>query len=280
MAKKTLNELGQRFKKLALTAKQYTDDHVNANEVKLFVKGTANTGFLKTYILAKGADTALNAGGDIDNAYKIGEIDIPKDFLVKSGKMLTVVAGTGANDGKWMVTEENGSAVATQYEAPAGVTAAGQWMDLVVNTKGDTEAETDTHICFDVTKLVDVYTNGDGLNLSNGQFSIKLNATASGLAVDGNGLTIGIDSSNANGLAITASGLKLTTATTTAAGAQSAADKLLQDQMRSDLTLMTSGEIISWFGYDPANMTVADTSEKELADAFAAATFADSLTDE
>ena len=43
---------------------------------------------------------------------------------------------------------------------------------------------------------------------------------------------------------------------------------------------MTSGEIISWFGYDPANMTVADTSEKELADAFAAATFADSLTDE
>lgn len=278
MAKKTLNELGLRFKKLALTAKQYTDDHVNANEVKLFVKGTANTGFLKTYILAKGADTAL-VSGDIPAANKIGEIDIPKDFLVKSGKMLTVVAGTGANEGKFMVTEENGSAV-TEYEAPAAVTAAGQWIDLVVNTKGTTEAETDAHLCFDVTKLVDVYTNGNGLNLSNGQFSIKLNATASGLDVDGNGLTIAIDATNANGLAITASGLKLTTATQSAAGAQSAADKQLEDEMRSDLTLMTNGEIISWFGYNPANMTVADTSEKELADAFAAADFSDSLTDE
>ena len=50
--------------------------------------------------------------------------------------------------------------------------------------------------------------------------------------------------------------------------------------MRSDLTLMTNGEIISWFGYDPSKMSTADTSEKELADAFAAADFADSLTDE
>ena len=279
MAKKTLNELGQRFKKLAMTAKQYTDDHVNANEVKLFVKGTANTGFLKTYILAKGADTVL-VSGDIPAANKIGEIDIPKDFLVKSGKMLTVVAGTGANEGKFMVTQENGTDVATPYEAPAAVTAAGQWIDLVVNTKGTTEAETDAHLCFDVTKLVDVYTAGNGLNLDNGQFSIKLNATASGLSVDGDGLTIAIDASNANGLAITASGLKLTTATQSAAGAQSAADKQLEDEMRSDLTLMTNGEIISWFGYDPSKMSTADTSEKELADAFAAADFADSLTDE
>lgn len=278
MAKKTLSELGLRFKKLALTAKQYTDDHVNANEVKLFVKGTANSGFLKTYILAKGADTAL-VSGDIPAANKIGEIDIPKDFLVKSGKTLTVVAGSGTNAGKWMVTEENGASV-TQYEAPSAVTKAGQWIDLVVNTKGDAEAEADSHLCFDVTKLLDVYTNGDGLNLQNGQFSIKLKAATSGLAVNGDGLSVVIDATNANGLAVTSSGIKLNTASQTAAGAMSAADKLLEDQMRSDLQLTTNAEIISWFGYNPANLTVAGTSEKALNDAFNAADFADSITEE
>lgn len=274
MAKKTLSELGLRFKKLAVTAKQYTDDKVGDCEVKLFVKGSANTGFLKTYILAKGADTTL-VDGDVPAAQKIGEIDIPKDFLVKSGKMLTVVD----QGGTLMVTEENGTAV-TPYAAPAAVTAAGQWIDLVVNTKGTTEAEADAHLCFDVTKLVDIYTNGDGLNLNNGVFSVKLNATASGLSVDGNGLTIAIDAINANGLAITASGLKLTPASQSAAGAQSAADKLQQDQIRSDFALLTNGEIISWFGYNPANMAVEGTSEKALADTFNAAGFADSITDE
>lgn len=274
MAQKKLSELAQRLKKLATTSKQYADEKVSAIEPKLFVKGTANQGYLKTYIIAKGADTKL-IDGDVPSEKKIGEIDIPKDFLVKDAKMLTVVN----QDGALLVTEENGVAV-SPYPAPAPITSAGHWADLVVNTKGDAEAETASHLCFDLTKLVDVYTNGDGLNLSNGVFSIKLKSSNSGLAVDATGLSISIDATNANGLVITANGLKLNKATQSSAGAQSAEDKLLEDQIRSDIQLMSTEEIISWFGYDPTKITTEGTAEKALNDIFTKSDFADSITPE
>lgn len=232
MAKKELKELAMRFKKLGVTAKQYTDDKALEQEIKLFTKGTANTGFLKTYILAKGHDTTLT-GGDVAAAQKIGEIDIPRDFLVKSAKLLLVEAGTGANEGKLMVIKEDGAAVQTPYEAPAGVTAAGQWMDLEVNTKGSDEADAvSQHVCMDVSTLVKTYISGNGIDINDNVVSIQF------------------DTTNANGLALTVNGLKLNLATASTAGAQSAADKQLQDEMRSDLALMTNAEIGSWFGYD------------------------------
>ena len=254
MSKKKLSQVEQKIKKTGLIAKKYTDDQVLASQLKKYEKATPNTGYLKTIILSAAAN-ATDAAADQNRI----EIDIPKDFLVKSGKMLTVVAGTGDNVGKFMVTEEDGAAVATPYEAPSAVDAAGQWIDLVINTKENDE--TASHLVFNVSKLVDVYTAGNGLNLNNGVFSIKLkqvnSADASGLEVTSDGLAIKIDSSNANGLAITAAGLKLALAVAStngaggSAGAMSAADKekLNKALTSDDIALLSDAEIGSWFGY-------------------------------
>ena len=242
MSKKKLSALELKLKKLGVLAKSYTDAVAAAGSVNLIEKATANTGYLKTYILAKG----VSAESAVTNDNKIGEIDIPKDFLVKSGKLLSVVAGTGDNTGKWMVTAENGTAV-TAYEAPTGVTAAGQWIDLTINSQaGDATAD---HVCINATQLVDIYTAGNGLSLSQGAFSVQLGT-------------------NANGLSVSANGLELAVATSSTAGAMSAADKAKLDNLYA---LLTDAEIASWFGY-AANSDMVTTTLPAVSD--------DSLTDE
>ena len=257
MAKLTLKAIGVLLKKIAYIAKQYTDFKISANSVHLYEKATANTGYLKTYILS----TALTLAG-VTAGNTIGEIDIPKDLLVNSGKLLTVEAGEagGTWEGKLVVVAENGTALesANYYEAPDTILAAGSWIDLVINTvAGDGTA---SHVSFNVSQLIDIYTAGNGIDLANGAFSIKLNATASGLQVDANGLAIKVNSSNANGLSITASGLELALAHAADQAnnieAQSGAitgafkgqlDKNLDDY---DATLLTNAELASWYGYD------------------------------
>lgn len=279
MANLSLKALGIILKKVATLAKKYTDLQISANSINLYVKATANTGYLKTYIISTAKSLA-----EVTPQNTIGEIDIPKDFLVKSSKLLTVVAGEGADEGKWMVTEENNVAVAEPYEAPAAVTGAGKWIDLAVNTvEGD---ETAQHICVDLSSFIDIYTNGNGIDLNNKVFSIKLNATASGLMVDANGLAINIDSANANGLAITAEGLKLGLAQAStngaggANGAMSAQDKehldgLVEDM---DLTLLTDAEIASWYDYDITG-TPAEGSDAAAVKAAIEGVSTDSITD-
>lgn len=271
MGKLTLKALGVLLKKAVVAVKKYIDLKISANSVHIFEKATANTGYLKTYIVTTAASlaavTALNT---------IGEIDIPKDLLLKSSKLLTVEAGTGANEGKYMVTKEDNVAV-TAYEAPVAVTGVGSWIDLVVNTvAGD---ETAQHICVDLSSFIDIYSNGNGIDLNNKQFSIKLNATASGLTVDSNGLAINIDSSNANGLSITANGLKLALASQSSAGAMSAADKTNLDGLVDDmdLDLITDAEIASWLGYDITGTPTGDAAEVKTA---LEGVSSDSITDE
>lgn len=272
MGKLSLKALGVLLKKAVVAVKKYIDLKISANSVHIFEKATANSGYMKTYIVTTAASlaavTALNT---------IGEIDIPKDFLLKDSVQLTVVEGTGANEGKFMVTEEDNVAVATPYEANSQVNAAGSWLDLIVNTQaGD---ETAVHQLINLSKFIDIYTNGLGLNLSNKAFSIKLNATASGLSVDADGLKIFIDSSNANGLAITANGLKLAQATQSAAGAMSAADKANLDGLVEDmdLDLITNAEIASWLGYDITGTPTGDAAEVKTA---LEGVSSDSITDE
>lgn len=274
MGKLTLKALGVLLKKAVVAVKKYIDLKINANSVHIFEKSTANTGFLKTYVVTTAASlaavTALNT---------IGEIDIPKDFLLKDSVQLTVVEGTGDNVGKFMVTEEDNVAVATPYEANAQVNAAGSWLDLIVNTQaGD---ETAVHQLINLSKFIDIYSNGLGLNLTNKAFSIKLNATASGLFVDADGLKIFIDSNNANGLAITADGLKLALATQSAAGAMSATDKTNLDGLVEDmdLTLISNAEIASWLGYDITG-TPAEGSEAAQVKTALEGVSSDSITDE
>ena len=276
MTKKVLTASELKQKKQSHLAKKYIDLQLAANKLNKYEKGTANTGYLKTIILSSAKTLAL-AEADANRI----EIDIPKDFLVKSGKshLLTVVAGTGANVGKYMVTKVDSAAVAEPYEAPATVTGAGQWMDLVINTKDSAQGtETDEHLSINITELVDVYTAGNGLQLDNKVFSIKLkqvsNADASGLEVSADGLAIKIDSNNANGLAITADGLKIALATSTSAGAMSAADKKNLDQ-----ELLTDAEMASWFGWDITGTPEAG-SDEEAVKTMLQNISSDSITDE
>ena len=274
MGKLTLSALAVLIKKSVIGVIKYIDLKINANSVHIFEKASANNGYLKTYVVTTAASlaavTALNT---------IGEIDIPKDFLLKDSVQLTVVEGTGDNEGKFMVTEEDNVAVETPYEANAQVNAAGSWLDLTVNTQaGD---ETAVHQLINLSKFIDVYSNGLGLNLSGKTFSIKLNATASGLYVDVDGLKILVDPNNANGLDITAAGLKLALATQSAAGAMSAEDKgnldgLVEDM---DMTLATDAEIASWMGYDITG-TPAVGSEAAQIKAALEGVSSDSITDE
>lgn len=274
MGKLTLSALAVLIKKSVIGVIKYIDLKINANSVHIFEKATANNGYLKTYVVTTAASqaavTALNT---------IGEIDIPKDFLLKDSVQLTVVEGTGANEGKFMVTEEDNVAVETPYEANAQVNAAGSWLDLIVNTQaGD---ETAVHQLINLSKFIDVYSNGLGLNLSGKTFSIKLNATASGLYVDVDGLKILVDPNNANGLDITAAGLKLALATQSAAGAMSATDKTNLDGLVEDMdmALATDAEIASWMGYDITG-TPAVGSEAAQIKAALEGVSSDSITDE
>ena len=121
---------------------------------------------------------------------QVGEkINIPKDFLVNSADILEV-------------EEEN-----QPYD---GAQVGDLYIDFVINSKG--ADDTATHIYLPVNELVDAYTGGNGIEVS----------TA-------NVISAKIDSVNANGLGVTAAGFKLDLATTSTAGAMSAADKAKLD---------------------------------------------------
>jgi len=154
-----------------------------ANAAK-FVDGvvkqaTAESGYAATYQLTI-------------NGTPAGEkINIPKDFLVKSATLETV-------------------ATAGQPYAGAGV--GDKYIDFVVNAKDS--SETAEHIYLPVNDLVDVYTGGNGVEVTAGG---AINAV--------------IDSTNANGLSVGANGIGLGLATTTTAGAMSASDKAALDTL-------------------------------------------------
>ena len=121
---------------------------------------------------------------------QVGEkINIPKDFLGNSADILEV-------------EEEN-----QPYD---GAQVGDLYIDFVINSKG--ADDTATHIYLPVNELVDAYTGGNGIEVS----------TA-------NVISAKIDSVNANGLGVTAAGFKLDLATTSTAGAMSAADKAKLD---------------------------------------------------
>ena len=148
--------------------------------VSVIEKSSPNTGYLKSYQVT------------VDNVVVGVDIDIPKDFLVKSATSSIVTAADKAAGGKF--ADDDNYNVGDAY------------LDFVINVK--TGTATDEHVYVNVTNLVDVYRNGDGLNLDSttNTFSIK------------------IDSSNANGLAVTSAGLKLGLASASANGAMSSSD--------------------------------------------------------
>ena len=256
MAKKKLSTLEQKLKKLGLVAKAYTDAVAAAGKVNLIEQATAESGYLKTYILAAGVDDESDVVSSGAGKNLIGKINIPKDFLVKSATVETV---------------------ATADSPYSGAQVGDKYVDFVINTKDTAQgSETASHVYLPVNDLVDVYTGGNGVNISNSNVvSLDLD-TNGGLELTGSTdgqkqLAIKLDSSNANGLALTSAGLKLALATQSAAGAMSAADKIIVDKALTDddIELLSDNEIGSWFGFDSTATAAALTGFSD-----------DSITDE
>ena len=142
-------------------------------------KTTPNTGYAASYVVKA-------------NGVAVGDpIDVAKDWVLSAVDKGTVTAGDKAAGGKF--ENDDDFAVGDRY------------VDMTFNVKAG-GAETPTHIYLNVQEFFDVYTNGNGLNLSNGEFSVKLS------------------SGNENGLSVGSAGLALAVATDSAAGAMSAAD--------------------------------------------------------
>lgn len=121
----------------------------------------------------QGAETAVT-----DSAV----IDIPKDYLVKSAKLETY-------------TDTDGSSI------PEGAGSAGTYIVLVMNTKDAEDAGEDGEkLYINVTSLIDVYTAGNGIDITSNKVSVKLDTTKqNGLTVGENGLGIELASSSQNG---------------------------------------------------------------------------------
>lgn len=286
MTKKKLSKTALAIKKQGVMSKKYTDLMVNANKLNKYEKAEANEGYLKTLVLSA-KKTLAEAIVDPNRI----EIDIPKDFLVKKNgsKLLTVVAGEGANEGKLMVVKENSVAVAEPYEAPATIAAAGQWIDLIINTVDG--SETDDHLSINVNELVDVYTQGNGISIDNHVISIKLrksgNDANSGLAFDNEGNLYIQLGANTNGLSIGADGLNLALAQASTNGvggqngAMSAQDKEHLDNLvvDTDVTLISDAEIASWYDFDITGTPEAGSDAEAVKNALAAVSD-DSITDE
>ena len=113
--------------------------------------------------------------------------------------------------------------VETADDPYEGAQVGDLYIDFVINAKGG--GDTATHIYLPVNELVDAYTGGNGIEVS-----------AQNL------ISAKIDTANANGLAVTTAGFKLDLATTSTAGAMSAADKTKLDGIAAGATKVEKSE--------------------------------------
>ena len=133
-----------------------------AVQYKIAEQAVAESGFLATYTLQ--ANTG-ESGAYVDVA-GAAKINIPKDFLVKSVSLNTVTVAD---------------------EPVEGYVVGDKYIDFVVNTvEGDEQA---THLYLLVSDLIDVYTAGNGIDITNSAISVVAK-TNGGLAVDANGVYI------------------------------------------------------------------------------------------
>lgn len=140
-----------------------TIPEVTIPEYSIVKLGTATEGYIATYQLQKDGD-------------QVGvNIDIPKDYLVKSAEIKT---SAGEGD-------------------PSGLPADSKYIDFVINTKVGTGEE--SHIYLDVQSLVDAYTPGNGIEISEANLISAKVVAANGLSVGTSGIAMGIASGTATG---------------------------------------------------------------------------------
>lgn len=167
----------------------------DAAVINVVKKASANAGYIASYQVT------------VDGTPVGVDIDIPKDYLVKSAEIKTV---TTADD---------------PYQ---GAVVGDKYIDFTVNTvEGSGNV---SHIYLPVNDLAHVYTAGNGIEIS---------------AADV--ISVKIDVTNANGLSVDANGLKLALVTQSTAGAMSAADKTKLDGVSTSAnkteTSTTNGNI-------------------------------------
>lgn len=143
-----------------------TIPEVTVPEYTIVKLSTATEGYLASYQLQKD-----NVGiGDV--------INIPKDYLVKSAEVKT---STGTGDASGL---------------PAGI----KYIDFTINTYDSaTGSGTTSHIYLNVEDLVDVYTAGNGIDISDANVVSAKVVAGNGLSVDSSGIKMGLASASANG---------------------------------------------------------------------------------
>jgi hypothetical protein len=130
-------------------------------------KQTAEEGYISSYVLKK------------NNTQVGATINIPKDYLVKSGEVKTVTVAD------------------VPYE---GAAVGDKYLDFVVNTvegSGNT-----SHIYIPVSDLIEAYREGNGIQINQSNYiSVKINsAHANGLGVGGDGLSLYTVTPSSNGV--------------------------------------------------------------------------------
>lgn len=143
-----------------------TIPEVTVPEYTITKLSTATSGYLASYQLQKD-----NVGiGDV--------INIPKDYLVKSAEVKT---STGAGEA-------------------SGLPAGTKYIDFTINTYDSaTGSGTTSHIYLNVEDLVDVYTPGNGIDISDANVVSAKVVAGNGLIVDSNGIKMGLASASVNG---------------------------------------------------------------------------------
>lgn len=143
-----------------------TIPEVTVPEYTITKLSTATSGYLASYQLQK------------DNVGIGAVINIPKDYLVKSAEVKT---SAGAGDA-------------------SGLPAGTKYIDFTINTYDSVSGSgTTSHIYLNVEDLVDVYTPGNGIDISNANVISAKVVAGNGLSVDSSGIKMAVASTTANG---------------------------------------------------------------------------------
>lgn len=153
-----------------------TIPEVTVPEYTITKLSTATSGYLSSYQLQKD-----NVGiGDV--------INIPKDYLVKSAEIKT---STGTGD-------------------PSGLPSGTKYINFTINTYDSVSGTgTTSHIYLNVEDLVDVYTAGNGIAISEANVVSAKVVVGNGLSLGANGISMGTASTTANGAMTSAMVTKL-----------------------------------------------------------------------
>ena len=139
---------------------------VEIPEYSIVKAAEAEEGAIATYYLTK------------DDVQVGAKINVPKDYLVKSATVEEVA----------------------EADVPyAGAKVGDKYLDFVVNVKAGEAEGTESHIYLPVNELVDVYTAGNGIEISAANVVSAKVVAENGLSVDENGIKMGLASAEANG---------------------------------------------------------------------------------